>query len=162
MFSFLLSDGFLVELLERVENCKLVGGHGLELVNDLSVVLVDVLTMGDSDVNSEHEKLDLFLSDEVKEVLELGALDLSSELCDDQLELDDELKLVHIGVTHVNVNLEEEREHVADIFQVEFIGIDPGFKLFFEKGLLVFSGLELSSVVMELISLGRHVKGIST
>lgn len=119
MFSFLLSNGFLVELLERVENCKLVGGHGLELVNDLSVVLVDVLTMGDSDVNSEHEKLDLFLSDEVKEVLELGALDLSSELCDYQLELNDELKLVHIGISHVNVNLVEESEQVADIFQVE-------------------------------------------
>lgn len=76
-----------VKLLERVENSKLISRHGLELVHNLSVVLVNVLAARNSNVDAEHVELNLLLPYEVKEVLELGALDLCSELCDDQLEL---------------------------------------------------------------------------
>jgi hypothetical protein len=73
--------------LERVENGKFVSRHGLKLVHNLSVVLVNVLAARNSDVDTKNVELNLLLPYEVKEVLELGALDSCSELCDDQLEL---------------------------------------------------------------------------
>jgi len=61
--------------------------------------------MGNSDVNSEYEQFSLLVLDEVEQVLEFRALDLASKLDNQKLELNDELKLVHVGSSQVNISL---------------------------------------------------------
>lgn len=61
-----------------MEYSELVRGHLLELVDDFSVFLVHVITMGNGNVDSKHVELHLLVLDEVEQVLELGTLDLAS------------------------------------------------------------------------------------
>lgn len=68
--------------------------------------------MGNRNVNSEHVKFNLLVLDEVEQVLEFRALDLASKLDNQKLELNDELKFIHVGSSHVNISLVKQSEHV--------------------------------------------------
>jgi len=102
------------------------------------------------------------LLQESKQIFEFSSLLFSSKLSNGQLKLDDEFKLIHVGLTDVQVSFKHHVEQVIHVFEVV---VNP-FITFFEflpvVKLLIRCSSMLFSVLYEFLIFWEHVQFVTT